>query len=343
MAALSTTGSKRSWWSLAMRVTTGIVIIAVVVLLFNLARRLDWMAVLDATRNINRPTLILAFVMACGAYLAYSSFDLLARHYTGHQLPTLKVVAVALISYAMNTNLGVLVGGIAVRLRLYRRLGLGRAQAARIVLFSTATNWLGYGWLAGMIFMADVIPLPGTWDIGRNLLQFVGLCIFLAAASYLGFCTFSKRRSWTFRGQTIDLPSGKVALMQSGMAMVSWTIMAGIIYLLLEGRADYFVVLSILLFCSIAAVIAHIPGGLGVTEAIFTASLAGQIPAHEVLASVLMYRVVYGLVPLSIALVAYLGFEAHFRREGSPSLADDDEEEPASSVSPRLSSKEQGT
>jgi len=159
-----------------------------------------------------------------------------------------------------------------------------------------------------------VVPVPGAWDIGRAMLQLVGLAMLLSVAAYLGFCAFSRRRAWTLRGQCIELPSLALALAQCGVAAVSWLIMGAIIYVLLGREVAYLPVLGILLFCSIAALIAHIPGGLGITEAIFVAALSDHLPAHQVLASVLMYRMLYGVLPLCLAAAAYLATEARLHR-----------------------------
>jgi len=307
---------KRIPWPIVARVLTGLMVAAVVVLLFNLARTLDWSAVLESTREMGAPTLAIALGLAMAGHLVYTSFDVLARWYAGTPLSVWRVMGIAFLSYAMNLNLGVLVGGVAIRLRLYHRLGVPVATAGRVVAFSTLTNWIGYGWLAGVVFMVGVIPLPSGWDIGQTLLQLIGLLMFGGIAGYLGFCAFSQRRSWTMRHYHIELPPIKLALMQCVLAAISWSLMAGIVYVLLGREIDYFAVLGILLFCSIAALIAHIPGGLGVTEAIFVGALSGTMPAHEVLAGVLMYRMIYCVIPLAVAVPAYLITEAYLRRVG---------------------------
>ncbi|WP_397473420.1 lysylphosphatidylglycerol synthase domain-containing protein [Pusillimonas sp.] len=304
---------RRIPWPIVTRVLTGIMVLAVIVLLFNLARRLDWAAVLESAATIGTPTLALAMSMVVLAHLVYTTFDLLAKRYAGTPLPWWKVMGVSSLSYAMNLNLGVLVGGVAIRFRLYHRLGVRAAIAGKVVAFSTLTNWIGYGWLAGVLFIIGAIPLPGAWDLGRAALQLVGLAMLAGIGLYLGLCAFSRRRSWRIRRHRIELPPIRLAVAQCILAGISWSLMGGIIYILLGQQVQYTAVLGILLFCSIAAVIAHIPGGLGVTEAIFVGALAGSMPAHEVLAGVLTYRVLYCVVPLALALPAYLITEARLR------------------------------
>ena len=45
------------------------------------------------------------------------------------------------------------VGAVALRYRLYSRLGLDIADITRILTFSLVTNWFGYLLLAGILFM----------------------------------------------------------------------------------------------------------------------------------------------------------------------------------------------
>ncbi|CFN70003.1 Inner membrane protein YbhQ / putative membrane protein [Bordetella pertussis] len=109
----------------------------------------------------------------------------------------------------------------------------------------------------------------------------MGAALLAGALAYLYLCRYARRRAYTLRGQ---------------------------------GRAPYPEVLAILLFSSIAALLAHIPGGLGVIEALFAAALATRMPASESLGAVLMYRLLYAWIPLCVALPAYLGAEWRHRR-----------------------------
>ena len=65
----------------------------------------------------------------------------------------------------------------------------------------------------------------------------------------------------------------------------------------------------------LAGVISHAPGGLGVFEAILLAAFPAQARA-DVLAGLLCYRLVYNLLPFSVATLAWGMFEA--RRRWAP-------------------------
>ena len=87
-------------------------------------------------------------------------------------------------------------------------------------------------------------------------------------------------------------------------------LISGIIYTLLQQRIEFPTVVSVLLLAAIAGVIAHVPAGLGVLEAVFVALLAHRMPQPAILAALVAYRFVYYLGPLVIAGVVYLVTES---------------------------------
>ncbi|MFD4836655.1 lysylphosphatidylglycerol synthase domain-containing protein [Achromobacter sp. NPDC058515] len=295
----------RHRWPRIKRVLPVLVLLVVGGLLYYFGRAVDWPQVWIAMRKIPNTTIAVAAGLVLAGYLAYGCLDLLARRYTHHSLPALKVLGVAMVSYALNLNLGVLLGGLGARLRLYTRLGCRKSVATRVALFSAATNWIGYGWLAGALFAWGAVPVPEGWEIGSGMLRLLGIALLALAAAYVAVCAKSRRRTWTWMGQRVALPGARMAIAQSVLAAMSWAIMGGIVYVLLQGKAGYPAVLGILMCTSFAAVITRVPGGLGTTEAIFVAALAPQIPAAEVLGAALAYRALYALAPLCLALAAF--------------------------------------
>ncbi len=302
-----------AWWPRIARILTLAVSIVVVVLLVKLGRGIDWREVFLAARGISGPTLWAAGALALSGYAAYSGIDYLARRFLNHAQTIWKTLAIAAASYAFNVNFGVLLGSVGVRLRLYRTLGLRHAATAGVVLFGSVTNWLGYCWMGGIFFFGAVPRTLAAWGIRPEATRAAGAVLLLVACAYMFLCATAARRRWTLRGHPLAFPSVWMALAQSGLAVVSWNIVALILYLLLERQVSYPDVLGITLLSSVAALVAHVPGGLGVTEVVFVDALSGQLGAHEVLGAVLMYRVLYQWVPLCVALPGYLAVELRAR------------------------------
>ncbi len=305
---------QKNAWHWAKRILTYAFFIIVPALLYLLVKNIEWNEVEEALRSYSLTSLLIGGLIALLSYLVFASYDLVGRRYTGHQLPVRQIIPLAFVCYAFTLNLTAWVGGIALRFRLYSRLGLEPATITKILTMSLITNWLGYIILAGSLFAFRQVDLPDKIKIGATALQLIGVALLTVAAFYFWACRFSKRRTFTFRGHKIALPQARLAFTQAGLAMVNWMLMGLIIFTLMPDKVSYQTVLGILLISSIAGVITHIPAGLGVLEAIFLSALQHQISKGSILAALIGYRLLYFLLPLAIACVVYFILEARAKR-----------------------------
>lgn len=305
---------QRPWWPWAKRIAiVGFAVFVITLLVIN-ARAIEWSEVFTAVRAYPLRTLLIAAALGAASHLVYSTFDLIGRHYTGHKLPAPTVMAIAFVSYAFNLNLGTVVGAVAMRVRLYTRLGLDGADVARIVGASMLTNWLGYFLLAGLAFIWWPLKLPEDWHVGIGALHAVGFVLVAISLGYLALCAFSKRREWTVKGHEIALPAFRVALVQLAISSANWALMGATMYVLMQGKVAYPLVLGVLLIGAVAGLLSRVPAGLGVLEAVFIALLSAQMSQPALIAGVLLYRAVYYWVPLLVAGLLYLAMEASAKR-----------------------------
>ncbi|MFN2327388.1 MAG: lysylphosphatidylglycerol synthase domain-containing protein [Chromatocurvus sp.] len=283
--------------------------IAVSVLLYRMLRDIEWQRVLNTLLSYDPVTLASAVAITAGSFLVFSSYDLLGRFYTNHHLALRRVLPLAYVCYAFNLNFGALLGGVGMRYRLYSRFGLDVSTITGILSISVIANWTGYMLVAGVLFALDIIDVPVSWKISPLFLQLLGFILLAVSLGYLVACHVSRRRSWHWRSYRITLPHSRLAILQLMLGALNWSLMALLIYILLPGEAFYPIVLAALMMSSIAGVITHIPGGLGVLEAVFVALLSHEIDKSDLLAGLIAYRAIYFLLPLSIALVIYLCME----------------------------------
>ncbi|WP_426109525.1 lysylphosphatidylglycerol synthase domain-containing protein [Pseudomonas sp. TWR1-1-4] len=281
-----------------------------IVLFTLLARRIDWSEVVQTLGDFKVRTLVIAGALTLCSFLVYASFDLIGRTYIRQNLVWKQILPVGIISYAFNLNLSAWVGGIAMRYRLYSRLGVSTGNIAKILGLSLATNWFGYMAIAGVVFSSGLVTMPPGWKVSTTALQGIGALLVLASLGYLVACQFSKKRAWTIRGMEINLPSVRMACLQLLLGALNWSLMAAVIFTLLPAKLDYPLVLGVLLISAIAGVLTHIPAGLGVLEAVFIALLQHEASRGSLLAGLIAYRAIYFILPLLIALVMYLGVEA---------------------------------
>jgi len=282
----------------------------------------DWAEVMRAIRKMPAAALWMGAAITAASYGVYCTFDLLGKWYTDHSLQWLHTMKIAFISYAFTMNLGAPVGGVGLRLRMYTREGVQQGIVLRVFGLSLTTNWIGYSLLAGAIFAMERVRIPWSWDLDYGALRIIGVIMVCVGVGYMLLCAFSRTRSWTLKGHEIELPSTGMAAAQVGLAILNWMLIAAVIYVLLQERADYFTVLGILLISAIAGAIAHVPGGLGVTESVFIAFLAPDLPRSEVLGAMVVFRALYYLAPLLIAAVWYLAIEARARKSPPADSAD---------------------
>jgi len=283
--------------------------VLVAVMLSVLVKNLEWQEVKQALMSFKASTLLLAGLVVIASYATYGCYDLLGRRYARHHLPARQVIPVSFVCYAFNLNLGSWVGSIALRYRLYSRLGLKAATITEILSLALVTNWLGYMLLAGIVLFMGHVELPSSWGIDNTSLRLIGLLLFAVAMVYLLACRFSTRREWRVRSYRLRLPSARLALLQAAFSVVNWSLMALVIYLLLPANVFYPSILSVLLISSIAGVISHIPAGLGVLETVFITLLHPQLSKGALLAALIGYRALYFLLPLAVATVVYVVLE----------------------------------
>ena len=104
---------------------------------------------------------------------------------------------------------------------------------------------------------------------------------------------------------------GSAAFYVLGHAIVA------VLYLLLPESVGtgYLAFLGAYLASVLAGVLSHVPAGLGVLESMLLLLLP-DVPPEQLLAAVLMYRVIYEIVPVLCSLALWFVFEG-FSRDGA--------------------------
>jgi uncharacterized membrane protein YbhN (UPF0104 family) len=302
-------------WVRKLSVTLFFAVIAV--LLTMAARRVEWREVIGVLRDYRARTLYLGGAMVTVSYLVYSTFDLFGRHFSRHHVAVGRTMLIGFISYAFTLTLTTWVGGVAMRFRLYSRLGVAKGAIAQIFTISLLTNWIGFLLLASIAGASGFIPVPKQWAIGADAMRVVGAALIIPVLIYLGYCYRFPDQTHVVLKQKIQLPGFGVALLQVIMGALHWATMAAAIWILLDRQVDYIEVLGILLLSTVAVFVIHIPAGLGVIEAVFVAMLHRSIGHQHILAALICYRAFFYLAPLLLATIAFAVLELSARRAGS--------------------------
>ena len=271
--------------------------------------------VLADLRSIARGALVGAVLCTAASYGLLGFYDVLALRYLGKFVPYGRTLFTSFIAYAFGHNFGIaaFTGG-AVRYRLYYSAGLSAADVATVSAFCGVTTAIGLGVLAGVSFI--VAPHQGAHAVHMNhtIVFGLGVLLLVLVGLYAAWSLFGPEQ-FELHGWALRAPAPSIALPQIALAVVDLAISALVLWLLLPAGSP----VSLLIFAGAystamaAAVISHVPGGLGVFESLLVLALPG-VPAEQLIGSLLAWRAVYYLLPLLVATVLFGGQELRAQR-----------------------------
>lgn len=209
----------------------------------------------------------------------------------------------------MSNSVGfALLSGTAVRHRLYSRWGVATADLWRIVAVNSITYWLGLLALAGWSLAFH----PHTYlegGLAQGSVKWLGVACMVAVIGYM-ILSVVRKTPLRVRGFEMKLPSLSIALGQILISMADWALAAAVFWALLPaGGPSYGVMLGAFLAAQVLGLISHVPGGLGVFEGVIVLLLGPYFPADRIIAALLLYRLIYYVMPLMLALILLLGDE----------------------------------
>ncbi|MEN3930040.1 lysylphosphatidylglycerol synthase domain-containing protein [Microvirga sp. W0021] len=300
-------------------------------LLYRELHTLSLHSVVDSLKAIPHHNYLMAIISTLAAYAALAWYDRIALLHLGVKNISLWYVSVtSFTTYALSHNIGASVfSGAIVRYRAYSVKGLSATQIAILVGLCSFTFALGVIILAGVVLiiyphvLIEIVgklsekmgggsfftklyswfPSLESFQVTDRTLFFVGVFLLLLVALYaLGSLT--GMRPLQIRSFRLEYPRPAVMLRQLIAGPLELLGAAGIIYFALPGESNpgFIVVLAVFLASFSAGLLSHAPGGLGVFELIFTACLS-NIPQQDVIAAVLVFRLLYLLLPFALSII----------------------------------------
>jgi phosphatidylglycerol lysyltransferase len=287
---------------------------AVVVLLHHELRRYDYAAVSASLRDIPWPRIAHALGLTALSYALLVGYDALALRQIGRSPGLWRTAFVSFTAYVLSYNIGLaVISGTAVRFRLYSAWGYTAREIAQVVTFTGATFWLGLFAAAGaLLAFGAPVSLPDS-AVSEHLRP-VGWLLLALGVSYVVLSAW-RREPIVVRGWTVPLPRWPRALGQLALGatdvivagLVAWSVMP------VGWPLSHF--LGVYILGMTLGLVSHVPGGLGVLETIVLYGRPDAVSGPAVLSALLVYRVVYYLIPLGGAVSLLAGHEIHRHRE----------------------------
>ncbi len=280
-------------------ILAGILLPLFVYFLWRQWQEIDFREVVASAREIPLFNLMAAGGFAALSYLCLTGFDFMAVRYAGKPLPYPKVALASFVSLSIGHNIGVAaLSSGAIRYRFYSRQGLSEGDVGRVILFCGMTVGVGLLTLAGL---AAVLNPSLAGEILRldspALVIGLGLVCLALVAGYVAMAA-CVRRAVHIKRWRLEMPPLRLALGQVVLGPLNFACVAACLYwcVVALGDVGYLGVATAYVLGNLAALVSHVPGGLGVLEGVIMVLL----PGASVVGGLLVFRAVYFFVPLTI-------------------------------------------
>lgn len=254
---------------------------------------------------------------ACGfaalSYLALTGYDSVALRQLRARVPYATTALASFTSYAVSFTLGFpLITAGTVRYWIYSKVGLTASKVASLTVIAGVTFWLGMALVIGVTLLLRNETISEIDHFAPHVNLLIGLAIVIALLVYLVWVSMGHRDALV-QDLRLELPGFRLTLTQILLGVIDLCSAAGVLYALLpEPRhIDFLTFAAIYVFGCVLGIASHAPGGIGV----FEATMLKFVPApsqESLLASLLLFRIIYYLVPFMLAL-ALLGASEGFR------------------------------
>jgi uncharacterized membrane protein YbhN (UPF0104 family) len=293
-----------------------VIVVGAAVVLYRTLRDINPGELLNVLEATDWRTLGVAGLFVCAGYLTLTLYDLFALRTIGRFEVPYRVAALAsFTSYAVGHNIGASAfSGGAVRYRIYSAWGLSIVEVTKICFVAGLTFWLGNAAVLGLGVLhapqqaAEIDQLP-LW-VNRAL----ALAILALLAGYVTW-VWVKPRVIGVQGWQLALPGGPMTLVQIGIGILDLACCSLAMYWLVpaEPHLGFIPVAVIFVAATLLGFASHAPGGLGVFDATMMVAL-WQFDKEALLAGLLLFRLLYYIVPFVLSLTVLGMREALFGR-----------------------------
>ena len=285
--------------------------------LHRLASEVSYREVARYVHGLENHRIALAVLLTAGSYGMMILYDWFGLAYIGKRLPGSQVSLISFISYAFSNALGMalLISG-SIRYRFYIQAGLTTAEVAKVVVYTTLSFWLGLCALTGVTLL--LVPVPPSLPLASLRLPVAAVLTLVPLLWLVGGKLLGRPlRLWRWR---VNLPAPLVAARQILVGAIDWGLAAYVLYLLMPNDVDtgFGHFLAIFVLAQIAGLVSHVPGGLGVFEAVMLAGFGAagnQGLEAPILGALAAYRLIYYFLPLFAATLVVLWREARGLRQ----------------------------
>ncbi|VVP73564.1 hypothetical protein PS918_01597 [Pseudomonas fluorescens] len=297
--------------------------LAVTLLLFAIAliacrhllSELDLDALHDSILEIPKPALLGALGATVAGFIILLGYEWSASRYAGVNLAPRTLALGGFTAFAIGNAIGLsMLSGGSVRYRLYARHGLGATEVAHMTLFASLSLGCALPPLAALATLSNLPGASAALGLSETLLGAVAAAVLLlfavlATGIYrrrLPEQPYADNLLVKVGRRTLRLPGRRLTFLQLVITALDVAAAATVLYLLLPEAPPFGAFLLVYLLALAAGVLSHVPGGVGVFEAILLAAFSDTLGAAPLAAALLLYRLIYVVLPMLVACLLLL-------------------------------------
>ncbi len=272
----------------------GAVVVVAGMALWRQAQSLSLLQLRAAWLATSAPDLAWALLATAISFACLAGYERIATERVAPgQVPHAFALRVGVLGHALSNTLGFhALTGTAFRFQQYQRLGLSIYSVAKILAVVALCVGTGVAMLC-VLALAWLRPWPAAWPAPA------GIALITAVSTLIAVSWRPLREKW----RDAQL-SGRWLAQLLPLATLEMATAVFALYVLLPSGSQPGIAAFALIFVAAMALglISHAPGGIAVFEAAVLAALPSSDPAG-VLVALLLYRVIYNLLPFALALL----------------------------------------
>ncbi|HET9693051.1 MAG TPA: hypothetical protein VFP48_01610, partial [Steroidobacteraceae bacterium] len=279
-------------------------------------QRISFADVVAQMREVPSTTLALAALCSLGAFTTLALYEVGVVRYVKDCIGRAKPMLTAFIAFPLGHAVGqAMLSGGALRYRMYTPAGFTATEVGATVLLANLPYALAFGLLFDLSLVLAASTLEPVFRVSSRWLFALG-CVGLAKDAAYALTILLRKKPIKLGGWAVNLPTPAMTALQLLVGVLDVGLVSTVLFLLLPDSAGlgYLTFLAVYLASVLAGVLSHVPAGLGVLESVLLLLLP-QVPPDQLLAAVLLYRVIYEIVPVLVALALWSLYEA-FARDG---------------------------
>lgn len=285
--------------------------------LYRTFRQINVADVVAQVRAVPARTLLAAALCVVAAFTILAWFETIAVRYVKPGVPRRRAALTALIIFPLGHAVGqTMLSGGALRYRMYTPAGLSATEVGATVLVAHLPYALAFSFLLDLSLVLAADTLEPLVRISAGWLRVLGAIGLAKDAGYV-LLVLLRRKPVKLGGWAVNLPTPAMTALQFIVGAIDVGLISSVLFLLLPESAGigYLTFLAVYLASVLAGVLSHVPAGLGVIESMLLLLLP-TVPPEQLLAAVLLYRLLYEVIPLLLALLLWGAYES-FARDGA--------------------------